>query len=76
MRGLLSLFLGLAIGLIGIDQLTGIARFAFGVPQLLGGVDVMILVIGLFAVGETLYQAWIHTQRRRVGDSAGPFAGE
>ena len=60
-RGLLSLFLGLAIGLIGIDQLTGSARFAFGVPQLLGGIDVMILVIGLFAVGETLYQAWIHT---------------
>ena len=53
-RGLLSLFLGLALGLIGIDQLTGNARFSFGIPQLLDGIDVMILVIGLFAVGETL----------------------
>jgi putative tricarboxylic transport membrane protein len=57
-RGLLSLFLGLALGLIGIDPLTGEARFAFGIPQLLDGIDVVILVIGLFAVGETMYQAW------------------
>jgi putative tricarboxylic transport membrane protein len=59
-RGLFSLFLGLALGLIGIDQLTGNARFSFGIPQLLDGIDVVILVIGLFAVGETLYQAWRH----------------
>jgi putative tricarboxylic transport membrane protein len=56
-RGLFSLFLGLALGLVGIDQLTGDARFSFGIPQLLDGIDVLILVIGLFAVGETLYQA-------------------
>ncbi len=59
-RGLFSLFLGLALGLIGIDQLTGAARFSFGVPQLLDGIDVLVLVIGLFAVGETFYQAWHH----------------
>jgi putative tricarboxylic transport membrane protein len=59
-RGLFSLFLGLALGLVGIDQLTGSARFSFGIPQLLDGIDVMILVIGLFAVGETLFQAWRH----------------
>ena len=59
-RGLFSLFLGLALGLIGIDQLTGEARFSFGIPQLLDGIDVLVLVIGLFAVGETFYQAWHH----------------
>jgi putative tricarboxylic transport membrane protein len=59
-RGLFSLFLGLALGLIGIDQLTGEARFSFGIPQLLDGIDVVILVIGLFAVGETMFQAWRH----------------
>ena len=57
-RGLFSLFLGLVLGLIGIDPLTGAARFSFGIPQLLDGIDVVILVIGLFAVGETMYQAW------------------
>src|SRR5687767_8982676 len=60
LRGLFSLFLGLALGLIGIDQLTGEARLSFGIPQLLDGIDVVILVIGLFAVGETIYQAWRH----------------
>ena len=59
-RGLFSLFLGLALGLVGIDQLTGEARFSFGIPQLLDGIDVIVLVIGLFAVGETMYQAWRH----------------
>jgi putative tricarboxylic transport membrane protein len=59
-RGLFSLFLGLALGLVGIDQLTGNARFSFGIPQLLDGIDIIILVIGLFAVGETIYQLWQH----------------
>ena len=63
-RGLFSLFLGLALGLVGIDQLTGEARFSFGIPQLLDGIDVIILVIGLFAVGETMYQAWRHGRDR------------
>src|SRR4030095_15120132 len=57
-RGLFSLFLGLALGLVGIDQLTGEARFSFGIPQLLDGIDVLILVIGLFAVGGAMYQVW------------------
>ena len=56
-RGLFSLFLGLALGLVGIDPLNGEARFSFGIPQLLDGIDVVILVIGSFAVGETLHQA-------------------
>ena len=60
LRGLFSLFLGLALGLVGIDQLTGNARFSFGIPQLLDGIDVVILVIGLFAVGETMYQVQRH----------------
>ena len=56
-RGLTSLFLGLALGLVGIDSQTGAPRFAFGVPELLDGVDVVVLAVGLFAVGEALYVA-------------------
>jgi putative tricarboxylic transport membrane protein len=54
-RGLTSLFLGLLLGLAGIDGQTGQARFSFGVPELLDGVDVVVLAVGLFAVGEALY---------------------
>jgi len=56
-RGLTSLFLGLFLGLVGIDSQTGQPRFAFGIPELLDGVDVVVLAVGLFAVGEALYVA-------------------
>jgi putative tricarboxylic transport membrane protein len=56
-RGLTSLFLGLFLGTIGIDGQTGQSRFAFGVPELLDGIDVVVLAVGLFAVGEALYVA-------------------
>ncbi|HYN11269.1 MAG TPA: tripartite tricarboxylate transporter permease [Burkholderiales bacterium] len=56
-RGLTSLFLGLLLGLVGIDSQTGQARFSFGVPELLDGIDVVVLAVGLFAVGEALYMA-------------------
>ena len=56
-RGLTSLFLGLLLGLAGIDSQTGQARFAFGVPELLDGIDVVVMAVGLFAVGEALYMA-------------------
>jgi putative tricarboxylic transport membrane protein len=57
LRGMVSLFLGLFFGLIGIDLLTGQARLTFGVDRLLDGVDVVTVAIGLFAVGEVLYEA-------------------
>jgi putative tricarboxylic transport membrane protein len=56
-RGMLSLFLGLFIGLIGIDQVSGQSRLTFGVEQLNSGVDVVLVAVGLFAVGEALYIA-------------------
>jgi len=73
LRGLASLFLGLAIGLVGIDNQTGQARFAFGVPQLLDGIEVVTVAVGLFAVGETLYYAsklnQVHETMERISGS-------
>jgi putative tricarboxylic transport membrane protein len=63
LKGLVSLFLGLALGLIGIDKLTGQARLAFGTPDLLDGVEVTTLAVGLFAIGEALY---VVSKRNRV----------
>jgi putative tricarboxylic transport membrane protein len=56
-RGLLSLTFGLFLGLVGLDALTGRARFNFGVPEVLDGVDIVVVIVGLFAIGETLYIA-------------------
>jgi putative tricarboxylic transport membrane protein len=56
-RGLASLLFGLALGLVGIDTQSGQARFTLGIPELLDGIDVIVVVVGLFAVGEALYVA-------------------
>jgi putative tricarboxylic transport membrane protein len=56
-KGLVSLFLGLALAIIGIDGLTGQARLSFGVPQLLDGVEVTTLAVAMFAIGEALFVA-------------------
>ena len=63
-RGLTALFVGLLLGLVGIDEQSGQMRFAFGVPELLDGIDVVVLAVGLFAVGETLYVAAYSSRQR------------
>ncbi len=57
LHGFASLLFGLLLGIIGIDPLTGVPRLTFGIPQLLDGVDVVVVAVGLFAVGEVLYSA-------------------
>jgi putative tricarboxylic transport membrane protein len=57
LRGLTSLFIGLTLGIIGIDQQTGQARMTFGVPDLLDGIEVTTLAVAMFAIGETMFVA-------------------
>ncbi len=64
-RGLASLGLGLAIGLIGIDQTSGQQRLTFGIPELADGIDIVVVAVGLFAVGEALWTA-AHLRRRPI----------
>jgi len=71
-RGLTSLFVGLFLGLIGIDLQTGQPRFTFGLSELLDGINVIVVAVGLFAIGETLYVA----SRRHAGrDEIIPLKG-
>jgi putative tricarboxylic transport membrane protein len=57
LRGLVALFIGLGIGVVGIEGQSGQARFVFGIPQLADGIEVVTVAVGLFAVGETFYAA-------------------
>jgi putative tricarboxylic transport membrane protein len=56
-RGLAALALGLFIGLVGTDTLTGQPRLTMGMATLADGIDVVIVAVGVFAVGEALYVA-------------------
>ena len=63
LRGFIGLFIGLTIGLVGIDLSTGQARLTAGVLQLADGVDIVVVAVGVFAIGEAL---WIAAHLRRA----------
>jgi putative tricarboxylic transport membrane protein len=56
-RGFIALFIGLALGVVGIDAQTGQARMTFGNQELMDGIQLTIVLVSLFAVGECLYVA-------------------
>ncbi|MBM0125139.1 tripartite tricarboxylate transporter permease [Pimelobacter simplex] len=60
LRGFIALFLGLAIGLVGTS--TGQARLTFGEPLLADGIDIVVVAVALFAIGEAL---WVAAHLRR-----------
>jgi putative tricarboxylic transport membrane protein len=47
-----STLVGLLIATIGLDVVSGVPRFAFGVPQLLGGIDFVVVICGIFGLAE------------------------
>ena len=54
-RGLTALFIGLAAGLVGLDQISAQARYTGGIPELLDGIEIVLVAVGLFAVAEALH---------------------
>ncbi|MBT9459211.1 MAG: tripartite tricarboxylate transporter permease [Burkholderiaceae bacterium] len=57
LRGMTALFIGLAMGLVGLDQITAQVRYTAGIPEFMDGIETVLVAVGLFAVGETLYNA-------------------
>ena len=55
LKGLIMAILGLVLGCIGLDPLSGAVRFDFGVANLQSNLDFVTLAMGLFGVGEILY---------------------
>jgi putative tricarboxylic transport membrane protein len=53
-RTLLMAALGLLLGMIGIDNLTGHFRYSFDLPELGDGIGIVPVAVGLFGLGEIL----------------------
>ena len=53
-KALLAMTFGLWIAGMGTDLFTATSRFTFGQTELLGGIDFVIVAIGIFAVGEVM----------------------
>jgi putative tricarboxylic transport membrane protein len=54
-RGLLMACVGLLLGCVGTDDMHGVDRFAFGSLYLRDGIGLVPLAMGLFGMGEILY---------------------
>ena len=54
LKSLAMAALGLLLGMVGIDQMTGYFRFAYGVVELGDGLGVVPVAVGLFGVAEIL----------------------
>jgi putative tricarboxylic transport membrane protein len=53
-KGLACAFIGLSIGLVGLDPVLGTPRLTGGVPELFDGIDLVAVVMGLFGLSEML----------------------
>lgn len=54
LKAVLSLCIGLSLATVGLDSTTGSPRFTFGVTDLMGGVNFIPVMIGLFAIAEVM----------------------
>ncbi|KSU51736.1 tripartite tricarboxylate transporter permease [Microbacterium enclense] len=67
LKGIGALAIGLLISIVGIDGVSGTARFTLGVPQLFDGVSIVVVTVGLLAMGEVFFLASrIHRNHNRA----------
>jgi putative tricarboxylic transport membrane protein len=67
LKGLIAGLFGLLLGTVGVDVMTGFARYHFGIPALLGGVPLIPALIGLFALSEVMMMS---ESARRMAEPA------
>jgi putative tricarboxylic transport membrane protein len=58
LRGALSALAGLLLATVGLDLVYGTNRFTFGDPNMMGGLNFIAVLIGLFAIPEIIAMAW------------------
>jgi putative tricarboxylic transport membrane protein len=73
LRGFIALFLGLTIGLVGLDLSTAQPRLSFDNPLLADRIDIVVVAVGVFALGEAL---WVAAHLRRKPLEIIPVSGQ
>lgn len=64
LKGLAAALIGLLLGVIGRDLMTGRPRLTFDEPQLMGGLDFIAVVVGIFGLSEVIEQ--IYQRQHRI----------
>ncbi|MDR1916367.1 MAG: tripartite tricarboxylate transporter permease [Synergistaceae bacterium] len=52
LKGMIAMIFGLMLSTVGLDHQSGMPRFTFGLSELQGGIDFVIVIIGIFGIGE------------------------
>jgi putative tricarboxylic transport membrane protein len=70
-KGCVSMLLGLLISCVGLENPAGAPRYTFGSVEMMGGISLIPLMIGMFAISEVLRFALAHDKPVMVTDK--PF---
>ena len=54
LKGLIALFLGLLVACVGLGNPAGFPRFTFGNTEMMGGIGMISMMIGMFAISEII----------------------
>ncbi|GAK07669.1 tripartite tricarboxylate transporter permease [Geomicrobium sp. JCM 19038] len=70
-KGFLTMFIGLGISTIGVDLQSGVHRFTLDVPHLTDGIDFIVIIIGIYALGEVLYNMFNINKAKKPDQNIG-----
>jgi putative tricarboxylic transport membrane protein len=59
LKGLAAAIVGMMVATVGTDPISGVSRFTYGSPDLLSGIEPILVMVGLFAVSELMMQSGI-----------------
>ncbi len=75
-KGILACCIGLFVGFVGIDPMSGFPRLTFGIRSFLGGFELIPVLIGLFAMSELIQQCADKAKKGDVKDEIYEISGK
>ncbi len=70
LKGVISLLIGLLVATVGLDNPAGFPRFTFGLPELMGGAELIPIMVGMFAVSEVMRSSLLVAQPLETAQTA------
>ncbi len=73
LKGMISLLIGLLVATVGLDNPAAFPRFTLGLPELMGGAELIPIMVGMFAVSEVMRStitvaAPLETAQKAIGN--------
>lgn len=65
-KAIAMILLGLLIGQINTDVISGVPRYSFDIPELSDGINFVVIAMGIFGFGEIIANLSVHSSKREV----------